>query len=212
MENIITTTTSGTAPQDAAINGISTVNSDFGTNGFIESNPKPVQPESVEELKTEIEKLKKNLSKANSENADWKRKYNAFLDEDGKKKLAEEEAKAADAQRYADLEAKYNEILKKSTISEYKAKYLAQGYDEPLAEDTAKALESGDMAKVFENAEKFKKALEAKIKADLMDNTPKPNGGAGGNVNPVVEQAKNIGKAKAEANKASADVLKHYGI
>lgn len=195
MENIVTTTTTGTAPLD-----------------FIGVNPKPVQSESVDELKTEIEKLKKNLSKANSENADWKRKYNAFLDEDGKKKLAEEEAKAADAQKYADLEAKYNEILKKSTIAEYKAKFLAQGYDETLAEDTAKALESGNMAKVFENAEKYKTALEAKIKAELMDNTPKPNGGAGGNVNPVVEQAKNIGKAKAEANKASADVLKHYGI
>lgn len=165
-----------------------------------------------EDNSAEIERLKNANSKANSEAAEWKRKHNALLDEDGKKKLAEEEAKAADAQRYADLESKYNEILKKSTIAEYKAKYLAQGYDEALADDTAKALESGNMTKVFENAEKFKKALEAKIKADLMDNTPKPNGGAGGNGNPVVEQAKNIGKAKAEANKASADVLKHYGI
>ena len=165
-----------------------------------------------EDNSAEIERLKNANSKANSEAAEWKRKHNALLDEDGKKKLAEEEAKAADAQKYADLEAKYNEILKKSTISEYKAKYLAQGYDESLAEDTAKALEGGNMEKVFENAEKFKKALEAKIKADLMDNTPKPNGGVGGSTNPVVEQAKNIGKAKAEANKASADVLKHYGI
>lgn len=152
------------------------------------------------------------FDKKASEAAELSKKLKEALDEDGKKKLAEEEAKAADAQKYADLEAKYNEILKKSTISEYKAKYLAQGYDESLAEDTAKALESGDMSKVFENAEKYKTALEAKIKADLMDNTPKPNGGAGGNGNPVVEQAKNIGKAKAEANKASADVLKHYGI
>lgn len=165
-----------------------------------------------EDNSAEIERLKNANSKANSEAAEWKRKHNALLDEDGKKKLAEEEAKAADAQKYADLETKYNEILKKSTISEYKAKYLSLGYDESLAGDTAKALESGDMSKVFENAEKYKTALEAKIKADLMDNTPKPNGGAGGNVNPVVEQAKNIGKAKAEANKASADVLKHYGI
>lgn len=157
--------------------------------------------------------VKKSLLDAKlSELAKVKDELKTKLTEDEKRQLAETEAKAADAQKYADLEAKYNEILKKSTISEYKAKYLAQGYDESLAEDTAKALESGDMSKVFENAEKYKTALEAKIKADLMDNTPKPNGGAGGNVNPVVEQAKNIGKAKAEANKASADVLKHYGI
>lgn len=157
--------------------------------------------------------VKKSLLDAKlSELAKVKDELKTKLTEDEKRQLAETEAKAADAQKYADLEAKYNEILKKSTIAEYKAKYLAQGYDESLAEDTAKALESGNMAKVFENAEKYKTALEAKIKADLMDNTPKPNGGAGGNVNPVVEQAKNIGKAKAEANKASADVLKHYGI
>lgn len=157
--------------------------------------------------------VKKSLLDAKlSELAKVKDELKTKLTEDEKRQLDETEAKAADAQKYADLEAKYNEILKKSTIAEYKAKYLAQGYDETLAEDTAKALESGDMSKVFENAEKYKTALEAKIKADLMDNTPKPNGGAGGNVNPVVEQAKNIGKAKAEANKASADVLKHYGI
>lgn len=152
------------------------------------------------------------FDKKASETAELSKKLKEALDEDGKKKLAEEEAKSESEAKYLALEAKYNELAKKTTIAEYKANYLAQGYDEKLATDTATALADGDMAKVFANAEKFKTALEAKIKADLMDNTPKPNGGAGGNVNPVVEQAKNIGKAKAEANKASADVLKHYGI
>lgn len=147
-----------------------------------------------------------------SELAKAKDELKAKLSEDEQKKLAEEESKAADAQRFADLQAKYDALEKKSTIAEYKANYLAQGYDEALAKDTAEALANGNMAKVFENAEKFKIALEAKIKADLMDGTPKPGGGSGSSVNPVVEQAKAIGKAKAEANKASADVLKHYGI
>ena len=163
-----------------------------------------------EDNSAELERMKNAVSKANSEAADWKKKHNALLDEDGKKKQAEEEARAADAQKYADLEAKYNELAKKSTISEYKANYLAQGYDEALAKETAEALANGDMAKVFTNAEKFKTALEAKIKADLIDNTPKPGGGAGGTTNPLVEQAKEIGKAKAEANKVAADVMSHY--
>lgn len=163
-----------------------------------------------EDNSAELERMKNAVSKANSEAADWKKKHNALLDEDGKKKAAEEEAKAADAQRYADLEAKYNELEKKSTISEYKANYLAQGYDEALAKETAEALADGNMAKVFENAEKFKIAFEAKIKSDLMDGTPKPGGGTGSTENPHVEQAKAIGKAKAEANKTTADVLSHY--
>lgn len=141
-------------------------------------------------------------------------KANAIIKEnvaqETQKKLADEEAKAAEQQRYSDLEAKYNELAKKSTITEYKANYMAQGYDEALAKETAEALANGDMAKVFANGEKFKAALEAKIKSDLMDSTPKPGGGAGGTTNPLVEQAKEIGKAKAEANKAAADVMSHY--
>lgn len=163
-----------------------------------------------EDYSTELEKAKTNLSKANSEAAEWKRKHNALLDEDGRKKLAEDEAKAADAAKYAELESKYNDVVKRMTISEYKANYLAQGYDDKLAADTAEALADGKMEKVFANAETFKKALEAKIKSELMDNTPKPNGGSGDKPNPYVEQAKNIGKTKAEADKKAAEILSQY--
>lgn len=164
-----------------------------------------------EDNAAELERLKNANSKANSEAAEWKRKHNALLDEDGKKKLAEEEEKAAEAQKYADLEAKFNALTKKTTISEYTVKYLAQGYDEKLAKETAEALANGEMDKVFANGEKHKAALEAKIKAELMKSDPKPGAGDG-DKNPNVEQAKAIGKAKAEANKTTVDVLSHYGI
>ena len=163
-----------------------------------------------DDYSAELEKAKTSLSKANSEAAEWKRKHNALLDEDGRKKLAEDEAKAADAAKYAELESKYNDVVKRMTISEYKANYLAQGYDDKLAADTAEALADGKMEKVFANAEAFKKALEAKIKSELMDSTPKPNGGSGDKPNPYVEQAKNIGKTKAEADKKAADILSQY--
>lgn len=157
--------------------------------------------------------VKKSLLDAKlSELGKVKDELKAKLSEDEQKKLAEEEVKAADAQKFADLQAKYDALEKKSTISEYKANYLAQGYDEALAKETAEALANGDMAKVFANAEKFKAALEARIKAELMDSTPKPGGGSGSNTNPMIEQAKAIGKAKADANKVTADVLAQYGI
>jgi len=152
---------------------------------------------------------KEVFDKKAAEASELSKRLKEALDEDGRKKLADDEARAAEAQKYADIEAKYNEIVKKSTISEYKAKYLAQGYDEALAEDTANALADGNMAKVFENSEKYKKALEEKIKAELMKNTPKPDGGAGDS-DPYVEQAKKAGKAKAEANKAAANALNYY--
>ncbi len=153
---------------------------------------------------------KDTFDKKASEAADLSKKLKDALDEDGRKKLAEDEAKAADAAKYAELESKYNDVVKRMTISEYKANYLAQGYDDKLAADTAEALADGKMEKVFANAETFKKALEAKIKAELMDNTPKPNGGSGDKPNPYVEQARNIGKTKAEADKKAADILSQY--
>lgn len=168
-----------------------------------------------EDNSAEIERLKNANSKANSEAAEWKRKHNALLDDDAKKKQAEEDAKNAFAAELETVKAENQALIKEIKTSKYTAKYLSLGYDEKLAADSASAmsaLSDEEAAKIFSNMEKHNAALEAKIKADLMDNTPKPNGGAGGNVNPVVEQAKNIGKAKAEANKASADVLKHYGI
>lgn len=151
------------------------------------------------------------FDKKASETAELSKKLKEALDEDGKKKLAEEEEKAAEAQKYADLEAKFNALTKKTTISEYTVKYLAQGYDEKLAKETAEALANGEMDKVFANGEKHKAALEAEIKAKLMKSDPKPGGGDG-EKNPNVEQAKAIGKAKAEANKTTVDVLSHYGI
>lgn len=158
-----------------------------------------------EDNSAEIERLKNANSKANSEAAEWKRKHNELLTEDEKKKQAEQEA-------IESMKAEIELLRKEKTVSEYNAELTGLGFDKELAEASAKALSDIDTKTFFKNLGTFKTALEAKIKAELMDNTPKPNGGAGGNVNPVVEQAKNIGKAKAEANKASADVLKHYGI
>lgn len=121
---------------------------------------------------SEIERLRGANAKANSEAAEWKRKHNALLSDDEKRK-AEEEAKNKE------LEEKYNELLKRTTLADYKAKYLAMGYDEKLAADTASALVEGNMEKVFANGEKYRAEMEKKIKADVLRNTPKPNTSSG---------------------------------
>lgn len=166
-----------------------------------------------EDYSAELEKAKANLSKANSEAADWKRKHNALLDDDAKKKQADEDAKNAFTAELETVKAENQALLKEIKASKYTAKYLALGYDEKLAADSAaamSALSDEEAAKIFSNMEKHNTALEAKIKAELMDNTPKPNGGSGDKPNPYVEQARNIGKTKAEADKKAADILSQY--
>lgn len=151
------------------------------------------------------------FDKKASEAADLGRKLQAKLSDDEKAKEAKEQTERENAEKYADLERRFNDLTKKNTIAEYTARFLGQGYDKALAEDTAKALADGDMAKVFANGEKFKADLEKKIKADIMKNNPHPGGNGGnGESDPDVERAKKYGKQRAETAKRSADIMQNY--
>lgn len=114
---------------------------------------------------------KELYDKAASDVAAWKKKHNALLNEDEKKKQEDADAFAAMKQ---ELEA----LRKDKTISEYKAKLLAQGYDDALAGDTAAAMANGDMGAVFAAQEKFLAQYEKSVKASVLKSTPKPPAGS----------------------------------
>lgn len=63
-------------------------------------------------------------------------------------------------------------------LSEKKAKLLAMGYDEKLADDTATAMVDGDMDKVMANQTKYLEAREKDILAKKMKGTPRPAAGS----------------------------------
>lgn len=131
-----------------------------------------------------------------------------------KAKMTEEEAAKAqaDADRKA-LEDKYTELLRKSTIAEHTARFIAMpGYDEKLARETAEALFDGNMDQVFENQQKANAAYEKKLRAEMVKQDPKPDGAGGGNeeTNTAVEFAKKLGKQRADALKSANEGLKNY--
>jgi len=117
--------------------------------------------------------VKKDLyDKTASELSKVKKDYNA--------KLTADELKAKeDAEKQEKLQSDYDALLKKVTISENKARFLSLGYDEKLAEETAIALAENDFAKVFANQDKHQKALDKKIREEVLNDTPKPTGGTG---------------------------------
>ena len=122
---------------------------------------------------SEIERLKTALSKSNSEAADYKRQL--------KERMTAEEVKAKeDAESVAKLQSDYDALLKKVTISENKAKFLALGYEGSLATETAEAMADGDTDKVFANQKKHLDAVEKKIRSNILKDTPKPEGGNSG--------------------------------
>lgn len=149
---------------------------------------------------------KSQFDKVSSELADAKKTIKSKMTED-------EAAKAqADAER-KDLQEKYDALLKKSTVAEHTARYIAMGYEEKLARDTAEALYDGDMDKVFENQKKANEALEKNLRASLVRQDPKPDGAGGGKddeESESVKLARKLGKQRAEAEKASSDALKYY--
>ena len=130
-----------------------------------------------------------------------------------KGKMSEDEAAKAQAEAdRKELECKYQELLKRSTVADHTARFLALGYEEKLARETADALYDGNMEKVFENQQKANEAAEKKLRAELVKKDPMPAGagGDGGEKDDAVEFAKSLGKQRAEAVKQSVEGLKRY--
>ncbi|MEG1126574.1 MAG: hypothetical protein RSE10_07730 [Oscillospiraceae bacterium] len=114
---------------------------------------------------------KDTADKYSSEAAEWKRKYNAQLSDDEKRKIEQVE-------QAAKLQSDYETLLKETTTAKHKAKFLGLGYDEKLAEQTAQALVDGNMDAVFSSQAVFAENIRSKTKADLLRETPIPPAGA----------------------------------
>lgn len=117
--------------------------------------------------------VKKDLyDKAASEAAGWKKKHNDLLSEEEKNKQEKEEA-------YKNLLTEVEALRRDKTVSAYTAKYIAQGYSEALARDTATAMVEGNMDKFFKNQENFIAAHSESIKKELLKGTPRTPAGDG---------------------------------
>lgn len=117
------------------------------------------------DLSGEVERYKNAVTKASSDAAEWKRKYNEKLT-DAEKRQQEENQKD---ELIADLQ-------KQISINENVAKLVALGYSAELAQETAAAIADGNMDVVFANQKKLLEAKEAAVRADLLTGTGKPTG------------------------------------
>ena len=133
-----------------------------------ETKPEVSQPASdpeKEALKAELEKLKKALSKSNSEAADNKRKYLDSLDEAQRKEAERAEKEAAREARIAELEAR-------ERVSTYKSKLMEAGFDGSTADLMAKALPDGVGDEYFAAQKAFNESQRRASDAAAMDRQP----------------------------------------
>ena len=90
-----------------------------------------------------------------------------------KSKMSEAERAEADkAKLMSEMQAELETLKKEKTVSGYKAQYLALGYDENLAAETALAMAEGKMETVFQNQKLFQDAREKSYKSEALDNQP----------------------------------------
>lgn len=138
----------------------------------------------------------------------------ADLSKQLKAKMTDEEAaKAENDKTLSDLKSELETLRKEKTVADFTAKYIKLGYDEELAVSTAKAMADGDMETVFKNGADHRAAMEKKIKEDLMNKTPRPDG-AGGKTDKetdaAVEKAKEIMKSRRSGGKEYDDIMSKY--
>lgn len=167
----------------------------------------------IPDSSAELARMKSALDKAAAEAADFKKKLQG--------KMTEEEAAAAERaaelnglkEQMAALQADNEKLKQERTESIYKAKYLAMpGFDEKLAEETAKAMAAGDMEKVFANQQKANEAYKKQVQAEMVKGDPKPGGAGGGEGGEPdnVTWARNRAKQRAAEMSAGNDAMKKF--
>lgn len=113
------------------------------------------------------QKFKEAFNKASAEAAKYKKELEAHLTDEQKKEV-ERQAE------FEKLENENKQLKRDASVSSFKSKYVAMGYDEKLAQSTAEAMADGDTDTVFANQAKFNKTQAETIKADLIRKTPEP--------------------------------------
>ena len=136
------------------------------------------------------------LDKANTEAADYKKKWRGALSEAERKAQDEKEKQTA-------MENELNQLRRDSKIAAYEKNYLGLGYDEKSAKEIAEAMFDGEMDTVFMLQKKFQENKERAIKADMMKNmSTAPSGNQA-----TVDYSKQIAEAQANGNMALAASL-----
>lgn len=111
--------------------------------------------EQLQKLMIENAKMKRAMERANSEAADYKKKYNATLSEQEKASLEKAEAEARRDERLAELE-------RENSIHKFTESFLDLGYDKESAIQAATAQVDNDIDTLFKLQ---KKILDEKLLA-----------------------------------------------
>ena len=124
----------------------------------------------IKQLESENGKLRQAQTNASADASEWKKKYQAKLSDEDKAKEEQEAANAA-------LQKELDELRMERNIANHKAQFVSIGFEEALAEESAKALNEGNTAKVFDGIRKFIASHDKAMAEKAMLNNPTLPGG-----------------------------------
>ena len=108
---------------------------------------------------------------------------------DLKARMSEEELKAKEAaEELARYKTEAETLRKEKNIASNKAQLIGIGYDEALAQATAEAMESGDIATVIKNQASVLENAKKIAKGEAMAKTPAPAGKANEGVKTLTKE------------------------
>ena len=119
----------------------------------------------IAQLKAIAEKSKQTISAANTDAAEWKRKYRATLDE-------AERAQQEQADKYVEMQAELLAYKEKERIATYTTKLVDAGYDTETAKSMAESLTDGLPDTFFEMHKAFLKSKEQQVKTSMLNSQP----------------------------------------
>ena len=101
-------------------------------------------------------------------------------------------------QEQEDMKLELETLRKEKTVSNHKASFLSQAYDDALADEAANAMADGDMETVFAVMRKHSVNAERALRAKILKETPVPPAGDDPN--------------EAKAKKEMADLRASFGL
>lgn len=136
----------------------------------------------MQELLNRIATLERKADKASAEAADYKKKWKDSLS-------SQEQASIEKAEKEAEREEKFNQLLRENSINKLEKTYLGLGYLAEEAEKMAAAEFDGDL----ETKTKIMREVDARKKkefeAEFLKSRPDINAGAGGESPNVSKEA-----------------------
>lgn len=146
-----------------------------------EAKTEPKNEPSVQELMTEIAKLKRQADKASSEAAEFKRKYRESLSE-------VERASMEKAEKEAAREEEFNKLLRENSINRLEKQYMALGFKEEEASRMAVAEADGDQDVKIKIMKEVDERKKKDFEKEFFASRPDVNVGGGTGATVTKEQ------------------------